>query len=103
MEASLLIVFREVMEAALVVSIVAAVTKGVPGRKRWISGGILAGIIGSLIVAFFANLIVTNDIGQFVAVPILGFGHRHIDVEADFLFAFGFVAIGADIGFGHIK
>jgi len=55
MEASLIIVFREVLEAALVVSIVLAVTKGVAGRKRWIGGGILAGILGALIVAYFAN------------------------------------------------
>lgn len=57
MEQSLIIVFREVLEAALVVSIVLAVTKGVPGRKRWIGGGILAGILGSVIVALFANQI----------------------------------------------
>ncbi len=72
MEASLLIVFREVMEAALVVSIVAAVTKGVPGRKRWISGGILAGIIGSLIVAFFANQI--SDAAEGVGQEIFNAG-----------------------------
>ncbi len=62
MEASLIIVFREVLEAALVVSIVLAVTKGLPGRKRWIGGGISAGILGALIVAYFADGIA--DIAQ---------------------------------------
>ena len=57
MTASLLIVFREVLEAALIVSIVAAVTKGVPDRTRWVLGGIGAGIAGSLLVALFANQI----------------------------------------------
>ena len=46
-----LIVFREVLEAALIVGIVAAATRGIPGRGRWIAGGIAAGVLGSLAVA----------------------------------------------------
>ncbi len=46
-----LIVFREVLEAALIVGIVAAATRGIPGRGRWIVGGIAAGVLGSLAVA----------------------------------------------------
>ena len=46
-----LIVFREVLEAALIVGIVAAATRGIAGRGRWIAGGIAAGIAGSLAVA----------------------------------------------------
>ncbi|MCH7806834.1 MAG: FTR1 family protein [Proteobacteria bacterium] len=66
MMASLLIVFREVLEAALVVSIVAAATVGVQGRAKWILGGIGAGIIGSLVVAGFANQIAdaAEGVGQ---------------------------------------
>ena len=37
MLASLLIVFREVLEAGLIVGIVFAATEGIPSRTRWIS------------------------------------------------------------------
>lgn len=57
MLASLLIVFREVIEAGLIVGIVMAATRGVPGRGRWVSYGIGAGIVGACIVALFANSI----------------------------------------------
>ncbi|HEY3848203.1 MAG TPA: iron permease, partial [Acetobacteraceae bacterium] len=43
---SLIIVFREAMEAGLIVGIVLAATEGVPGRGRWIAGGIAAGVAG---------------------------------------------------------
>jgi high-affinity iron transporter len=35
-----LLVFREVLEAALIVSIVCAATRGVPRRDRWIGSGV---------------------------------------------------------------
>jgi high-affinity iron transporter len=50
-----LIVFREVLEAALIVGIVAAATQGIPGRARYIAGGLGAGLIGSILVAFGAE------------------------------------------------
>ncbi len=46
-----LVVFREVLEASLIVGIVAAATRGIDGRVRWIGGGVLAGLAGSLLVA----------------------------------------------------
>ncbi|HET9471804.1 MAG TPA: FTR1 family protein, partial [Usitatibacter sp.] len=52
-----LIVFREVLEAALVVGIVSAATRGIPGRLRWIGAGIGAGLLGSLGVAAGAGAI----------------------------------------------
>ena len=52
-----LIVFREVLEAALIVGIVAAATEGIPHRARWIGGGLAAGLIGSVLVAFSADAI----------------------------------------------
>jgi len=55
--ASLLIVFREVIEAGLIVGIVLAATKGVAGRSRWVGLGIVAGILGASIVAAFAGKI----------------------------------------------
>jgi len=52
-----LIVFREVLEAALIVGIVAAATTGIPGRTRYIAGGLAAGLLGSILVAFGAEKI----------------------------------------------
>lgn len=46
-----IIVFRETVEAALLISIVAAATRTIAGRGRWISGGILAGMVCACIVA----------------------------------------------------
>ncbi|AJX34599.1 FTR1 family iron permease [Burkholderia oklahomensis] len=51
------IVFREVLEAALVVSIVLAATKGVPRRGWWVSGGLIGGVIGAALIAAFADVI----------------------------------------------
>jgi high-affinity iron transporter len=51
---SLIIVFREAMEAGLIVGIVLAATEGVPGRNRWIAAGIAAGTAGASLVAAFA-------------------------------------------------
>jgi high-affinity iron transporter len=55
MFASALIVFREVLEAALVLSIVAAATRMVAGRNRWLILGVAGGVLGALVVAAFAN------------------------------------------------
>ncbi|PYD75569.1 FTR1 family iron permease [Novacetimonas pomaceti] len=52
---SLLIVFREVLEAGLIVGIVLAATQGIPRRGRWVAGGIAAGAVGAGIVALFAG------------------------------------------------
>lgn len=79
---SALIVFREVLEAALVVGIVMAGSKGVPGRGLWVGGGILAGALGACVVAAFASAIqnAAAGVGQellnagilFAAVTMLG-------------------------------
>lgn len=57
MLAALIIVFREVFEAGLIVGIVLAVTRGVAGRSVWIVGGLAAGIVGACVVAMFAGVI----------------------------------------------
>ena len=46
-----ILVFREVLEAAMIVSIVAAATRGVAGRWRWIGSGLLLGCVGAGLVA----------------------------------------------------
>lgn len=55
MLAALIIVFRETMEAGLVVGIVLAATRGITGRGLWVGYGIGGGIIGACIVAAFAR------------------------------------------------
>jgi high-affinity iron transporter len=54
---ALVIVFREVIEAGLIVGIVMAATRGVLGRERWVAIGVTAGVAGSCIVALFAQVI----------------------------------------------
>jgi high-affinity iron transporter len=45
------IVFREALEAAIIIGIVAAAARDVPGRSRWIVSGIVLGLLGSAMVA----------------------------------------------------
>jgi high-affinity iron transporter len=55
MLAALLIVFREVLEAGLIIGIVLAATRGIAGRGTWIAGGIGGGVLGAALVAVFAG------------------------------------------------
>ena len=48
---SAIIVFRETLEAALLIGIIAAATRGLTGRNLWLAVGIGAGLAGSLVVA----------------------------------------------------
>ena len=52
-----LLVFREVLEAALIVTVVAAATRGVAKRGLFIGGGIALGVLGAVVVAAFAGAI----------------------------------------------
>ena len=54
---SLIIVFREVLEAGLIVGIVLAATQGIAGRTAWVAGGIGAGVLGAGVLAVFAGAI----------------------------------------------
>jgi high-affinity iron transporter len=54
---ALIIVFREVIEAGLIIGIVMAATRGVVGRGRWITIGVGGGVLGATIVAMFAGVI----------------------------------------------
>src|SRR5213078_1966318 len=57
MLSSLIIVFREVIEAGLIVGIVLAATQGVQRRTLWVGYGIAGGVAGACIVAMFADRI----------------------------------------------
>ena len=52
-----IIVFREVLEAALIIGIVAAATHNVPGSRGWLLAGLLAGLAGAGVVAAFTDVI----------------------------------------------
>jgi high-affinity iron transporter len=53
--AALIIVFREVFEAGLIIGIVLAVTRNVAHRNLWIGGGVAAGVLAACVVAGFAG------------------------------------------------
>lgn len=75
MIAAALIVFRESLEAALFVGIIAAATRGLSGRTTWLVGGVLAGILGAAALAAGADQIGAwaDGIGQdLVNAVILG-------------------------------
>src|SRR6266404_4961077 len=82
MLATAIIVFREVLEAALIVGIVMAASRGVPRRGAWVGGGIAAGILGAIAVAGGAETIAAAAAGTgqevfnaailFAAVAMLG-------------------------------
>jgi high-affinity iron transporter len=55
--AALLIVFREVVEAGIVVGIVLAATRSIGGSRQWAAAGVAAGVLGSCLVALFAGAI----------------------------------------------
>ncbi|MEJ0025848.1 MAG: FTR1 family protein [Rhizomicrobium sp.] len=55
MLSSLIIVFREVIEAGLIVGIVLAATRGVARRGLWVAAGIGGGVLGACLVAAFAG------------------------------------------------
>ena len=66
MLAALVIVFREAMEAGLIIGIVMAATRDVAGRGRMIVLGIASGVAGACVVAAFAGQIgeLFDGVGQ---------------------------------------
>jgi high-affinity iron transporter len=63
---SAIIVFRETLEAALIIGIIAVATRNLRTRNAWLAGGIVAGVIGSLLVALFTGKIaeLAEGVGQ---------------------------------------
>lgn len=64
MFATAIVVFREVLEAALIVSIVMAATRGVRARGWWVSSGVALGSAGAVLVALFAGAISSSAEGM---------------------------------------
>lgn len=66
MLATAIIIFREVLEAALIIGILAAATRDISGSRRWIVAGVLVGLAGSGMVAASTDVIgqLANGIGQ---------------------------------------
>jgi high-affinity iron transporter len=64
--AASLIVFRETLEAALFVGIVAAATRRHPERTKWLAGGVGVGVVGAIALALMAERIASwfDGIGQ---------------------------------------
>lgn len=57
MFAAALIVFRETLEAVMIIAIIAAATRGVIGSRRWMALGVGLGLSGAGLVAFFTSAI----------------------------------------------
>lgn len=86
-----IIVFREVLEAALVITVVLAATRGVTHRERWILGAVALGVAGACVIAGVADRLAAAAAGfgqelfnatvLFIAVVMLGWHnvwmHRH--------------------------
>ncbi len=81
-----LIIFRETIEAALVISIVAAATRGVSRRTMFISLGVLIGVLGSGVVAGLTETIanLAEGSGQelfnaaVLGIAVLMLGWHHV-------------------------
>ena len=104
-----IIIFREVLEASLIVSIVLAASKGTRGRGLWVSSGIALGVVGACVIAGFAAEIAAAVAGMgqelfnatilFAAVGMLGWHNvwmgrhgREMAMEAS--------ALGRDVAAG---
>lgn len=61
-----IIIFREVLEAALIIGLVLAATRGVAGRLQWVMAGIGGGVLGAILLALVADSIapLADGMGQ---------------------------------------
>jgi high-affinity iron transporter len=111
MSAAALIVFREVLEAALVIGILLAASRGVANRALIATSGIAAGLLGSFIIAMAAGAVAdgaseaSSDIFNAAilgaAVSMLGWHNvwmrRHASAAAARMHAFGSGIAGGTI------
>lgn len=104
------IVFREIIEVALVIGIVMAATRGLPGRVNLVLAGLGVGVLGSVIIAFFTDSIsqAIDGVGQeifnafvmFVAVGFLSWTVIWMKTHGRHL-AQNLKAVGADVVSGN--
>jgi high-affinity iron transporter len=109
MLAALLIAFREMIEAGLIVGIVLAATRGVAGRVRSVTLGVAGGVAGACVVAAFADRLsalfagsgqeVFNAAVLLVAVAMLAW-HNAWMASHGRQMARGLKALGADVRSG---
>ncbi len=66
MLATAILIFREVLEAALIISIVCAATRGLLGRGFWVSLGVALGVAGAILLALGADRVASSmeGVGQ---------------------------------------
>jgi high-affinity iron transporter len=82
MYSTAIIIFREILEIAMILGVVLAATRGLPGRAVWIGTGFAGGLLGAGIVALFAEAIsnAASGMGQeffnacilFTAATVIG-------------------------------
>ena len=68
MLATAIILFREVLEAALIIAIVMGASRGIAQRGRWVAGGIVLGLIGASMIALLASDIALKFEGKLSAI-----------------------------------
>src|SRR5436190_22592877 len=98
-----LIVFREALEAALIIGIVSASTRDIPGRTRYVWAGVGLGILGSIVVAGMAEAIsaFAQGMGQEIFnASVLGFAVVMLAWQHIWMFSHGRKIEGAanDVG-----
>ena len=104
------IVFREIIEVALVIGIVMAATRGLPGRVNLVLAGLGVGVFGSAIIAFFTDAIsqaidgmgqeIFNAAVMFIAVAFLSWTVIWMKTHGRQL-AQNLKAVGADVMSGN--
>src|SRR5258706_370484 len=78
MLATAIIVFREVLEAALIVGIVLAATQGVPRRGAWGARGIGAGVPAALAIGGALGLMAGVTAGAALYLGLVSIPLRHL-------------------------
>ncbi|MHB1657012.1 MAG: FTR1 family iron permease [Burkholderiales bacterium] len=68
MLATAIVMFREVLEAALIIAIVLSASKSIAGRGRWVAAGVVLGLAGASLVAVLAAKIAASYSGNGQAV-----------------------------------
>lgn len=68
MLATAVIMFREILEASLIIAIVLGASREIAGRGRWVAAGIGLGLLGASIVAVLANVASSEFSGNAQAI-----------------------------------